>query len=106
MSWMVPGSWSFQTCMVRAAQATAAPSAANARAGSAPMPRLAPVTMATRPANRPASSWGLVSETVLGAMRYVLHVSGGFVYGRCAAVSHRWDERCSPTGADSVKVFN
>jgi len=35
--------------VVRAATATAAPSRANRRAISAPMPRLAPVTMATLP---------------------------------------------------------
>ena len=39
--------------VVRAATATAAPSAANRRAISAPMPRLAPVTMATLPSRMP-----------------------------------------------------
>src|SRR4051794_39399723 len=41
------------TFRVRATMATAAPSAARRSAMPAPMPRLAPVTMTLRPANRP-----------------------------------------------------
>ena len=49
---MVPGRRSFQTCSVRATTATAAPSCASAMAIERPRPRLAPVTMATRPSSR------------------------------------------------------
>ena len=53
VSAMVPGSGDVPVSVVRAATATAAPSAANRRAISAPMPRLAPVTMATLPSRMP-----------------------------------------------------
>ncbi|GII24711.1 hypothetical protein Pme01_43080 [Planosporangium mesophilum] len=48
---IVPSSGDWPGLTVRAATATAAPSAANLRATSAPMPRLAPVTTATFPAS-------------------------------------------------------
>jgi hypothetical protein len=50
---MVPGSAAGAPSVVRAATATAAPSAPNRRAISAPMPRLAPVTRATFPSSTP-----------------------------------------------------
>jgi len=50
---IVPGSVEGPGSVVLAATATAAPSAANRLAISAPMPRLAPVTMATRPSSMP-----------------------------------------------------
>src|SRR5215470_3659277 len=50
---MVPENCEIPGCAVLAATATAAPSAAKRLAISAPMPRLAPVTMATRPSSRP-----------------------------------------------------
>ena len=53
VSAMVPGNGEVPVSVVRAATATAAPSAANRRAISAPMPRLAPVTMATLPSRMP-----------------------------------------------------
>src|SRR5205823_1493867 len=56
VSWIVPGSRSSNTASVRAATATAAPSRAKVRAIASPMPRLAPVTIATRPASRSLTS--------------------------------------------------
>ena len=53
VSAMVPGNGDVPVSVVRAATATAAPSRANRRAISAPMPRLAPVTMATLPSRMP-----------------------------------------------------
>jgi hypothetical protein len=53
VSWIEPGSRASDSASVRADTATAAPSAANLRAMAAPMPRLAPVTMATRPSSAP-----------------------------------------------------
>ncbi len=50
---IVPGNGDVPGSVVRAATATAAPSAANLRAISAPMPRLAPVTIATLPSSTP-----------------------------------------------------
>jgi hypothetical protein len=53
VSSIVPGSGEGAPAVVRAATATAAPSAPNRRAISAPMPRLAPVTRATFPSSTP-----------------------------------------------------
>ena len=50
--------------VVRAATATAAPSAANRRAISAPMPRLAPVTMATFPSSTRACPSGMTTTII------------------------------------------
>ena len=47
----VPGSGSGVASVARAAQATRAPAAASATAVAAPTPRLAPVTIATRPSS-------------------------------------------------------
>ena len=48
---MVPGSRLSVTSVLRAATTTAAPAPASARAMYSPMPRLAPVTMATFPSS-------------------------------------------------------
>ena len=53
VSSIVPGRAEGTSAVVRAATATAAPSAPNRRAISAPMPRLAPVTRATFPSSTP-----------------------------------------------------
>ena len=53
VSWIVPSNTLCPASVVRADTATRAPSAAKRRAISAPMPRLAPVTMATRPSSAP-----------------------------------------------------
>ena len=50
---IVPGNGDMPAPVVRAATATAAPAAPKRRAISAPMPRLAPVTMATLPSRMP-----------------------------------------------------
>ena len=50
---IVPGNGDVPAPVVRAATATAAPAAPKRRAISAPMPRLAPVTMATLPSRMP-----------------------------------------------------
>ena len=68
---IVPGNGDMPAPVVRAATATAAPAAPKQRAISAPIPRLAPVTMATLPSrmptlitssvpHRPADSGGVV----------------------------------------------
>ena len=56
---IVPGSGEPPGSTVRAATATAAPSAPNRAAMAAPIPRLAPVTMATFPSSTPMAvpSW-------------------------------------------------
>jgi len=53
---IVPGSGELSAVVVRAATATAAPAAPNRLAISAPMPRLAPVTIATFPSSMPMTS--------------------------------------------------
>ena len=53
VSLIVPSNALWPASVVRAETATRAPSAAKRRAISAPMPRLAPVTMATRPSSDP-----------------------------------------------------
>ena len=53
VSAIVPANGDVPGSVVRAATATAAPSRPNRRAISAPMPRLAPVTMATLPSRMP-----------------------------------------------------
>ena len=54
---MVPGKAAGAPAVVRAATATAAPSAPNRRAISAPIPRLAPVTRATFPSITPIKTF-------------------------------------------------
>src|SRR4051794_30380138 len=62
-SWIEPGSRSSEACSVRAAIATAAPSPASRAAIAAPMPRLPPVTIATRSSKRPIASRNLTRRT-------------------------------------------
>jgi hypothetical protein len=62
VSSMVPGNGPGAPSLVRAATATAAPSAPNRRAISAPIPRLAPVTRATFPSSMPIESEVSVSR--------------------------------------------
>jgi hypothetical protein len=63
---IVPGKAAGAPSVVRAATATAAPSAPNRRAISAPIPRLAPVTRATFPSSTPiAGSLRAPSKTFL-----------------------------------------
>ncbi len=75
VSLIVPARVELPGSTVRAATATAAPSAANRRAISAPIPRLAPVTMATRPSSMPirilrASAYETAVERNTGSMFY------------------------------------
>ena len=56
VSAIVPGNGDVPSSVVRAVTATAAPAAPNRRAISAPIPRLAPVTIATLPSRMPMPS--------------------------------------------------